>query len=407
MWSLFAQRDRTGQFDGFLHCSRPHRAQLYYKHHTLDLLTGRKLPGGARELLRGLHEVQLSATFARPKVLHLAFELGHFFTGMGELVPGHIPLAIEVEYLEARRVQLDELWEGAVRTPALRFLQVPSLESYTQAFERVRRELLDGNCYQVNLTSPFYLTWDQRHRPSDFIRTLWSDPERIGAYAHATWISTMGKLVLSNSPECLVQRRTKGSEIELYSMPIKGTLPLGAGTDSKRVWHKMVTSKKEESELNMITDLVRNDLSKVHAPQAFVQFKRRPLRVPGLLHQYSVVSCPVPREVTWGRILECLFPGGSVIGAPKKRVMELLHQLEPEPRGLYCGSTWLAYRDTLAASINIRTAEIDLSARELKYGAGGGIVLRSTLESEFEEMMRKTESFLSPFLTTKPKARNV
>ena len=407
MWSLFAQRDRQGQHSGFLFCSRPHKARLYYKHHTLDLLTGRKVPGGAKDILKDLHEVPLSATFARPKVMHLAFEMGHFFTGLDELVPGHIPLAIEIEYLEARNVELDELWEGKALSPQLRFLQVPSLDTYAHAFDRVQEELLDGNCYQVNLTAPFYLTWDRRHRPSDFIRTLWSDPNRIGAYAHATWISTMGKLVLSNSPECLVQRRMMDSGPELYSMPIKGTLPLNRSEDFKRTWHKMRSSLKEESELNMITDLVRNDLSKVARPLARVTAKHRPLQVPGLLHQYSIVSCPMTHEVTWGRILQTLFPGGSVTGAPKKRVMSLIHQLEPEPRGLYCGSTWLAYRDTLAASINIRTAEIDMSAREMKYGAGGGVTLRSTVESEFEEMMRKTESFLSPFLKGKSQARSV
>lgn len=407
MWSLFAQRDQHQKPKGFLFCSRPHKARLYYKHHSLDLLNGRKVPGGAKEFLRNVHEVPLDATFARPKVLHLAFEMGHFFTGNDELVPGHIPLAIEIEYLEARHVELDELWDGKCSPPQLRFLQVPSMESYAHAFERIREELLAGNCYQVNLTAPFYLSWDQHHRPSDFIRTLWQDEDRVGAYAHATWMSTMGKLILSNSPECLVQRRTGASQLELFSMPIKGTLPLKSEAELAQIWGEMRGSRKEESELNMITDLVRNDLSKVARPRARVVAKQLPLQVPGLLHQYSVVSCPMPGEVTWGRILECLFPGGSVTGAPKKRVMALIHQLEAEPRGLYCGSTLLAFRGTLAASINIRTAEIDMSAREMKYGAGGGITLRSTVESEFEEMMRKTESFLSPFLKGKPKTRNV
>lgn len=405
MWSLFAQGDRHERSDVFLFCSRPHKARLYYKHHTLDLLNGRKLPGGAKDFLKTINEIPLDATFAKPKVLHLGFEMGYFFTGHDELVPGHIPLAVEIEYLEARHVRLDELWTGNGEVPRLRFLQVPSMDSYNQAFKRVREELLAGNCYQVNLTSPFYLTWDKYYRPSDFIRTLWSDPKSIGAYGHATWISTMGKLVLSNSPECLVQRhRTSENSHELYSMPIKGTLPLGQPKDLNKVWRKMRESHKEEGELTMITDLVRNDLSKISKPRAVVLAKHLPLQVPGLLHQYSIVSCPMEGEVTWGRILECLFPGGSVTGAPKSRAMNLIHQLESEPRGLYCGSTLLAYQETLAASINIRTAEIDMSAREMKYGAGGGLTLQSTAEAEFEEMMRKTESFLSPFLRGKTKA---
>lgn len=407
MWSLFAQPRRQQETPSFLFCSRPHVAKLHYKYHTLDLLSGRKLPGGVKDLLNGLQEVSLAASFARPKVLHLAFELGHFFSGHEELIPGHTPLAIEIEYLRARQVSLDELWSQKLSVPQLRFLQVPSLELYRQAFERVQAELLAGNCYQLNLTAPFYLTWDRRHTPSDFIRTLWQDPQRIGAYGHATWLSTTGQLLLSNSPECLVQRRNTAEGIELYSMPIKGTLPLSDTSDFQEAWRQMCQSRKEEGELNMITDLVRNDLAKIDRPQAQVLTKRRPLRVPGILHQYSLVRSEVSPQVTWSRILECLFPGGSVTGAPKKRVMSLIHQIEAEARGFYCGSTWLAYQDTLAASINIRTAEIDLSARELKYGAGGGITLQSHVDGEFEEMMRKSESFLSPFLGGLPKARSV
>ncbi len=405
MWSLFAQPGGGG--GEFLHCFRPHLAKLHYKHHSLDLLSGRKLRGGAREFLRSLGQVPLGATFAKPKVLHLGFELGHFFNGHDELVPGHLPLAVEIEYLKARRVRLDDLFDGPAETPRLRFLQVPSLETYRAAFRRVRAELEAGNCYQLNLTAPFYLTWDGKHRPSDFIRSLWAQPSRVGAYAHATWFSTMGKLLLSNSPECLVQRRVHEGECTLYSMPIKGTLPLPAGADRARVWQSMCASPKEEGELNMITDLVRNDLSRIGEPLARVRAVRRPLEVPGILHQYSLVSCTVPERVSWGRVLECLFPGGSVTGAPKRRVMGLIHGLEPEPRGMYCGSTWLAYRGTLGASINIRTAEIDMGGREMKYGAGGGITLRSHENAEFEEMMRKTESFLSPFMRGKPFVESV
>jgi len=262
----------------------------------------------------------------------------------------------------------------------------------------VYEHLLRGDCYQVNLTAQFYLMWKENHTPSDFIRHLWSDEARIGAYAHATWLSTMGKLLLSNSPECLVQRRTGPRGIELYSMPIKGTRKFTARDDFEEVWDALRSSKKEAGELNMITDLVRNDLSRVHRPRARVHAATRPLRVPGLMHQYSLVGCEVPQEVSWRRVLECLFPGGSISGAPKRKVLEIIHQVEAESRGHYCGSTWLAYGSTLAGSINIRTAELDMGLKEMRYGAGGGVTLKSRASEEFSEMMHKSESFLSPFL---------
>lgn len=400
MWSLFAQ----GKPGHFLYCHRPHAARLHYLHHSLDLLTGQKTRGGARAFMETLAGLPLDGTFMRPKVLHLSFELGYLWNGNAERVPSHLPLAVEIDYLEACSVRLSDLWPNAFTTPRLRFLQVPSLDWYKDAFQSVQQELLDGNCYQLNLTSPFYLGWEHHYLPSDFIRTLWHDPRHVGAYAHATWFSTMGKLLLSNSPECLVQRKSlPRGEWELYSMPIKGTLPLTEKDDFNEAWQRMRSSTKEEGELNMITDLVRNDLSRIARPGARVKALRRPLRVPGLLHQYSLVTCPVPGMTSWGRILECLFPGGSVTGAPKKNVLGYIQHLEKEPRGFYCGSTWLAFGKTLAASINIRTAELDMSIREMKYGAGGGITLKSQLEGEFEEMMRKSESFLSPFLEAKSK----
>lgn len=391
MWSLFAQSGGE-----FLYCFRPHIARLHYRHHSFDLLSGRKLQTGISHFLESLHEIPLNATFHKPKVLHLAFELGHLYHGQSDLVPGHLPLAVEIEYLKAKKVLLEDLWPYPLRAPRLKFLQVPTWDEYRAAFKAVREELLQGNCYQVNLTAPFYLSWREDHRPSDFVRHLWSDPTRVGAYGHATWLSTMGKLLLSNSPECLVQRRVSEGRVELYSMPIKGTMPIERS--AQEAWEKLKSSHKNRGELNMITDLIRNDLSRVAYPRARVLKKQQPLKVPGLMHQYSLVSCPVASSTSWGQVLECLFPGGSVTGAPKKRVLEIIHRLEDETRGHYCGSTWLAYGKTLASSINIRTAEIDMGQREMKYGAGGGVTLQSVDTDEFEEMLRKSESFLSPFL---------
>jgi len=378
---------------------------MHYRHHYIDLLSGRKVASSISRFLSDLHEVPLSATFEKPKVIHLSYELGHIFHDQLDLIPGHTPLAIEIEYLKCARVQLSDLWSGNYVAPRLKFLQVPTWDDYGVSFDRIQEELLCGNAYQVNLTAPFYLVYEDSYRPSDFIRHLWSDQSRIAPYAHATYLSNLGKLILSNSPECLVQRRVREDHVELYSMPIKGTLPLQDGDNAQSVWLKMLESKKEVGELNMITDLIRNDLSRVAEPRSRVVSKRLPLQVPGILHQYALVSCSVPIETTWGRVLECLFPGGSVTGAPKKSSLNIINQVETESRGHYCGSTWFAYKKTLAASINIRTAEIDLGLKEMKYGAGGGVTLKSHKHSEFEEMLRKSESFLSPFLPRNIKHR--
>ncbi|MFZ8934302.1 MAG: chorismate-binding protein, partial [Bacteriovoracaceae bacterium] len=91
-------------------------------------------------------------------------------------------------------------------------------------------------------------------------------------------------------------------------------------------------------------------------------------------------------------------PGGSVTGAPKKRVLDILRQLESRDRGFYCGSTILLYKNAIAASINIRSAEIDLESNIMSYSSGGGITLLSKSSLEYKEMYKKLESFTQLFV---------
>jgi anthranilate/para-aminobenzoate synthase component I len=196
-------------------------------------------------------------------------------------------------------------------------------------------------------------------------------------------------MILSNSPECLFQYRNQ----EVFTMPIKGTMKRNKGS-WKTLWQKMLEDPKEEGELLMITDLLKNDLNRLDTPVAKVIKLRAPLIVPGLLHQYSLISVKLKNQISLSSTLKKLFPGGSITGAPKKRVMEIIPQVERFNRGLYCGSTLLCIGDKKAASINIRTATINLEERVWRYGAGSGVTLLSRPVDEFKEMEQKVESFL-------------
>jgi len=176
-------------------------------------------------------------------------------------------------------------------------------------------------------------------------------------------------------------------------MPIKGTLRTEGG-DVAFLWKKMLADQKEEGELVMITDLLKNDLNRLDIPSAQVRRLRAPLLVPGLLHQYSLISLRLKNEVTLAATMKALFPGGSITGAPKKRVMEIIEKVERYNRSIYCGSTLLCIDDRKCASINIRTASINIEDRIWRYGAGGGITLLSTCLGEFREMEDKVSSFL-------------
>ena len=144
----------------------------------------------------------------------------------------------------------------------------------------------------------------------------------------------------------------------------------------------------------MITDLLKNDLNRLDTPSAEVRKLRAPLLVPGLLHQYSLISLKLKNEISVSTTMRALFPGGSITGAPKKRVMGIIADVERYNRGIYCGSTLLCIGNNKVANINIRTASINIEERIWRYGAGGGITLLSRPVDEFKEMEDKVSSFL-------------
>ena len=275
----------------------------------------------------------------------------------------------------------------------MKFLGTPLFKEYTQKFEKIYRHLVDGDCYQVNLTMPFYFRLRIPLSPKKLVRLLFKDSLKIGAYAHATYIHPMDKLFLSNSPECLFQV-VKNKKYYIRSLPIKGTSKVLDEKKRQKAWRNLQKSKKDQAELFMITDLIRNDLTKVTKKPSRVLFKKFPLHVPGLVHQFSVIESEIDENKSIRDVVMGLFPGGSITGAPKKRVMEIINDIEKYTRGFYCGSTLLLFKDLKTASINIRSAEIDFSDDEIKYGAGGGVTLMSQCHLEFDEMFAKFKSYL-------------
>jgi anthranilate/para-aminobenzoate synthase component I len=180
-------------------------------------------------------------------------------------------------------------------------------------------------------------------------------------------------------------------------MPIKGTLKRVENENWKPLWKKLVSDKKSQAELFMISDLLRNDLSRIEKPRAQIVKKKYPKLVPGLIHQYSQIDVELSDDVNLWRVIEKIFPGGSITGAPKVRAMKLIHELEKRNRGFYCGSTLILLKEMKSASINIRSSEISFSPNEKKllYQAGGGITLMSNVFEEYCEMTYKHDSFIS------------
>ena len=268
-----------------------------------------------------------------PRITHLFYELGFLLEKIQDVSDSTI-LAIDIEYENYQEIKKSLTFKKI----HLDLMKTMDFLNYKKSFLKGRAELLAGNCYQFNLTCEHQYAFRENYTPEDFIFSLWKKPENSGAFGNATYIPNINKLYLSNSPECLFQV----DQLTLKSMPIKGTIPFN--NNFNKNWKKLINDKKNESELFMIIDLMTNDLAKIDKPCARVIKKKAPLIVPGLMHQYALIEVKLSPKITIKNIIEKIFPGGSITGAPKKRVMQILSELEKRERKFYCGSTLICRR---------------------------------------------------------------
>jgi len=374
IFSLFNLRDSKEH----LYLSCPRYAYAIYKDKKINLLTHKKTQGGFTFLNEKLKTIKVNSEVHDAKVFHLYYELGFLYENLDSIDSSTL-LAIIIEYNKSEKKIIQQR-----DTIQLSIKEGITLKEYSSKFNLVQRELNSGNCYQLNLTKIFKFSF-KNLKAQNFINSLFSKKD-LSAFAHATYIGSLDSLILSNSPECLFT--IKGDEIA--TMPIKGT-----ANQDKLSWEKLKASKKDEGELFMITDLMRNDLTRIALTPSKVRIKKAKLKVPKIWHQHSLISTKLPNGTNLYNIVSKIFPGGSITGAPKKNAMKLLSSIEKQDRGIYCGSTILMHKSLKAASINIRTAQIDFKTGILSYGSGGGVTLLSETNSEYEEMLLKLESFLS------------
>ncbi|MBA1146269.1 aminodeoxychorismate synthase component I [Ectothiorhodospiraceae bacterium WFHF3C12] len=260
--------------------------------------------------------------------------------------------------------------------------------AYAESFAAVQRYIQDGDCYQVNLANRFRAPFEGD--PLDAYAWL----RRRAGGPFSAFLDVPGVSVLSVSPERFL--RLNGGRVE--TRPIKGTRP--RRRDPAADAHEreaLLASAKDRAENVMIVDLLRNDLGKVCRPGS--------VHVPSLcaLESYSTVHHLVSQVVGELRedcgpldLLGACLPGGSITGAPKHRAMQIIDELEPAPRGVYCGAIgYVGFDGGLDLNIAIRTATC--AAGSMDYWAGGGLVADSLCEAEYEETRDKARAFLDLF----------
>ncbi|WP_129138655.1 aminodeoxychorismate synthase component I [Modicisalibacter coralii] len=251
---------------------------------------------------------------------------------------------------------------------------------YGRRFRRVQAYIRAGDCYQINLTQRF---------SAAYRGSLWQAYRRLRRATptpYGGFLAWDDKAVLSVSPERFVEV----SEGRVETRPIKGTRPRGDTPEAdRRHAEALLDSLKDRAENVMIVDLLRNDLGRVCRPGS--------VRVPQLCglesyanvhHLVSVVCGELADGHAALDLLAAAFPGGSITGAPKVRAMQIIDELEPCQRSVYCGSLgYVDVRGHMDTSIAIRTVIAD--AGRLHVWGGGGLVADSDEEAEYQESLTK------------------
>ena len=260
-----------------------------------------------------------------------------------------------------------------------------SRDEYAAAFRRVQEHIRVGDCYQVNLTQRFAARADGDPWAA-YLKLREINPAPFAAY-----LDFPDGKVLCSSPELFL--RVVGSSVE--TRPIKGTRPRAADRARDRALADALhASAKDRAENVMIVDLLRNDLGKTCAPGSVRATKL--FDVESFASVHHLVST-VEGQLAPGKdaldLLAGCFPGGSITGAPKVRAMQIIEELEPQRRGVYCGAIgYIGYDGNLELNIAIRT--LVQHGDSIYAWAGGGVVADSEVESEYQESLDKAAALL-------------
>lgn len=245
---------------------------------------------------------------------------------------------------------------------------------YCAGVEELRSKIERGEIYQTNLCRILSARCDAQS-----LLPLANQVSRGNPSPFAAWFDLPDIQVVCASPERFLER----SGTRILSSPIKGTAPTA---------DQML--EKDRAENVMIVDLVRHDLGQICQPGSI----RTPRLLdveehPGLVHLVSDIEGELNEGISWATILGATFPPGSITGAPKSTAMKAIAQLEPVPRGPYCGAIGWIHGDRARLAVGIRT--FYLQEGILHFGTGAGITWASDPQQEWEETELKAQRLIS------------
>ena len=257
-------------------------------------------------------------------------------------------------------------------------------DRYATAFEAIHAYIAAGDIYQANLTFPL------SSRYQGTVTALYQQLCKRQPVPHGALVDLGGPALLSRSPELFFALETNGT---FTTRPMKGTAPRGdTQTMDDTLRDELQASEKNRAENLMIVDLLRNDMSRVSQVGS--------VKVPDLfdveryatLHQMtSTITSKLLPNTTIKDLFMAMFPCGSITGAPKIRAMQIIRELESQPRNAYCGAIgWIAPDNAMEFSVAIRTL-VCRDDHSVTMNVGGGVVYDSTASDEYAEALLKSQ----------------
>lgn len=255
---------------------------------------------------------------------------------------------------------------------------------YGEHIDRIRSYLSAGDVYQI--TYCLKLLFDFKGSAFHLYRRLF----RVQPVPYAVYLRTDSHSIVSLSPEMFLYKKDNF----IMSKPMKGTWPRAGGVFRNVVArHQFSRDEKNRAENIMITDLLRNDLGRIGKNIRVLKLCEV-TAYQTLFQMTSTVAANIDRHISLYHLFKSLFPSGSVTGAPKIRAMEIIRELESEPRRIYTGTIgYVTPQKDFFFNIPIRTALIHRATGRGEMGIGGGIVWDSTAEGEWAEGLLKAKFF--------------
>lgn len=383
-----------------------------------------QLPGHTQECLAGFG----SSKQIKPETDFPLHELQNFLDKINDWCFGHLnyELKVEIEQLHSAKakqigfpeffffvpqyvLELNEtelkigsmandhknIYEKIVQTPILdeqfhasvTINERSSKEEYVNVIKKIQQHILRGDCYELNYCMEFFAE-NVSINPLNVYQSL----TKISPNPFSAFYKVNNSYLLCASPERFL--RKKGNE--LLSQPIKGTVKRNTNDsfEDEALKHQLYKSEKDRSENVMVVDLVRNDLSRVckegsvQADELFGVYS-----FPQVHQMISTVSGELKDAVTFKEIIEATFPMGSMTGAPKRRVMQLIDAYETSARGIFSGAVgYISPEKDFDFNVVIRSILYNASTRYLSYLVGSGITWYSDAEKEYDECLLKAEA---------------